>query len=167
MLSNHIAGTFGNVKGSRITKDLIEKHLGARGISDAAQTAIQKIVNGDQLAPAQWDAFFDMIGQNRKETWRGVMDDAQALGRPLDYIAFPEDLRQQWGLGPGHVPGATGMLPGERIGAGMPQGAAAAGPAQPPAAAVDAIKAANGKPVTFSGAGTWKWDGTKAVQVKQ
>lgn len=103
MLSYHMANTFGNVKGARITKDLIAKHMGARSISDSALVAIQKITNGDQLSPSQWDAYFSLVGQNRNETWRGVLDDAQALGRPLEYIAFPKDLRQRWGLGQGRV----------------------------------------------------------------
>ena len=50
-LSTHLATTFGNVKGSRITKDMIQEHLGARSISDAASVAIQKLTNGDVLSP--------------------------------------------------------------------------------------------------------------------
>ena len=120
MLSYHIANTFGNVKGARITKDLIEKHLGARGISDAAAVAINKLRDGDQLSPKQWDAFFSMAGNTRDETWRSVLDDAESLGRPLDYIAFPQDLRTRWGLGPGRV-GQPLAAPGAR-----PSGAAPA-----------------------------------------
>lgn len=103
MLANHISGTFGNVKGARITKDLIEQHMGARNISDSAKVAIQNLTSGGKLSPAQWDAFFSMIGQSRDETWRSILDDAQALGRPLDYIAFPADLRARWGIGQGRV----------------------------------------------------------------
>jgi hypothetical protein len=109
MLSYHMANTFGNVKGARITKDLIQKHMGARSISDSALVAIQKLTNGEQLSPSQWDAYFSMVGQNRDETWRSVLDDATAMQRPTDYIAFPQDLRQRWDLGPGHVrPALTG-----------------------------------------------------------
>jgi hypothetical protein len=105
MLSYHIANTFGgaNMKGGRVTKDLIEKHIGARGVSDSVVTAVQKLVDGDQLSPAQWDAFFSMVKETRDETWRGVLNDATALQRPTDYIAFPQDLRERWDLGPGHV----------------------------------------------------------------
>jgi hypothetical protein len=160
MLSNHIAGTFGNVKGSRITKDMIEKHLHARGISDTFATAINSIRDGDQLSPAQWDAFFDMIGQNRKETWRSVLDDAQALGRPLDYIAFPQDLRQQWGLGPGHVPAATGLLPNEAPAAASQTTAAPGSAAAPPASALK-----EGVHTTFGNGQTWTLKNGQPVQV--
>ena len=34
-LSSHLATTFGNVKGSGITKDMIAEHLGARSVSGA------------------------------------------------------------------------------------------------------------------------------------
>jgi hypothetical protein len=80
-----------------------QKHMGARSISDSALVAIQKLTNGEQLSPSQWDAYFSMVGQNRDETWRSVLDDASHCGRPTDYIAFPQDLRQRWDLGPGHV----------------------------------------------------------------
>jgi hypothetical protein len=103
MLSYHMANTFGAVKGARITKDMIQQHMGARSVSDAALVAIQNLTSGGKLSPKQWDAYFSMVGQNRDETWRGVLDDANSLGRPNDYIAYPQDLRQSWGLGPGHV----------------------------------------------------------------
>jgi hypothetical protein len=134
MLANHLQGTFGNVKGARIGKDLIEQHLGARSVSDSALVAVQKLTSGDKLSPAQWDAFFSMIGQTRDESWRSVLDDAQALGRPLDYIAFPSDLRQRWGLGPGRM--------------GQPLGGAAA-PAAAPAGGV-AVTAPDGKIYQFA-----------------
>jgi hypothetical protein len=68
LLSQHLGTTFGNVKGSRITKDMIQEHLGARSISDDAQAAIQRLVNGDQLSSGQWAAFTDLIGQSRNAT---------------------------------------------------------------------------------------------------
>lgn len=94
MLSNHIAGTFGNVKGGRITKDLIEKHLGARSVSDTLQVAIQRLTTGNVLSPKQWDAFFQMVNDRRNETWQAVLDDGKAEGRPLQYVAFPDDVRR-------------------------------------------------------------------------
>jgi len=48
-LSTHLATTFGNVKGARVTKDMIEHHLGARGVGDSALVAVQKLTNGDVL----------------------------------------------------------------------------------------------------------------------
>jgi hypothetical protein len=133
MLSNHIAGTFGNVKGARITRDMIEKHLGARSVSDSLLTGIQHLTSGQVLSDNQWNAFFEMIGQRREETWQTVMDDGKALGRPLQLVAFPEDFRQRHGL-PSRVPGAGAALQQQPPGAGgagaSPQGrAGGAGPA--------------------------------------
>lgn len=68
-LSTHLATTFGNVKGARVTKDMIEHHLGARGIGDSALVAVQKLTNGDVLSPDQWDAFKSLITQSRNLTW--------------------------------------------------------------------------------------------------
>ena len=114
MLSYHMANTFGNVKGARIGKDLIQKHLGARSVSDAAQVAVQKLYDGDQLSSAQWDAYFSMVRDSRDETWRTLVDDAQADGRPMDYIAVPQDLRQRWDLGPGRINPSLQPQPGQQ-----------------------------------------------------
>lgn len=90
MLSQHLANTFGGVKGSRITKDMIQEHLGARSISDDMVTAINKLRNGDQLAPDQWDAFHTLIGQARAEKWRTAALEGQRLGVQQNYL--PSDL---------------------------------------------------------------------------
>jgi hypothetical protein len=80
MLSNHLSTTFGNVKGARVTKDMIQEHLGARGVSDAAHVAIQKLTNGDVLSPDQWKAFMELIGQSREFSYDGAIDNARANG---------------------------------------------------------------------------------------
>jgi len=86
LLSQHLGTTFGNVKGSRITKDMIQEHLGARGISDDAQTAIQRVVNGDQLSPAQWKAFTDLISQSRSATWNNAVSNAKNQQLPITFL---------------------------------------------------------------------------------
>jgi hypothetical protein len=154
MLSYHIANTFGgaNMRGGRVTKDLIEKHIGARSVSDSALVAVQKLTNGEQLSPQQWDAFYSLVKETRDETWRSVLNDATALQRPTDYIAFPQDLRERWDLGPGHVrppsqhPQQGGTLPQD---------------------AQDAVKNAGGAVVTFGNGQKWKWVNSKPVQVTQ
>lgn len=73
-LSTHLATTFGNVKGSRVTKDMIQEHLGARSVSDQALVAIQRLTNGDVLSPEQWKAFHELIGQSRQFTWQNVVE---------------------------------------------------------------------------------------------
>jgi len=80
MLSNHLSTTFGNVKGARVTKDMIEHHLGARGISDRALVAVQKLTNHDELSPDQWKAFMDLIGQSREFSYAGAIDNARSTG---------------------------------------------------------------------------------------
>lgn len=90
-LSTHLSTTFGNVKGSRVTKDMIHEHLGARSISDDALVAIQKLTNGDQLSPAQWDAFHDLISQSRKLSWDTAVKEANRKKIPVDFL--PPDLK--------------------------------------------------------------------------
>lgn len=96
-LSSHLATTFGNVKGARVTKDMIEHHLGARSIPDSALVAFQKLTNGDVLSPAQWDAFHDLIGQSRKLSWQTAVKEADRKKIPKDFL--PEDLSGLQGSG--------------------------------------------------------------------
>jgi hypothetical protein len=89
-LSTHLATTFGNVKGSRITKDMIQEHLGARSVSDAATVAIQKLTNGDVLSPAQWSAFHDLLSNSRNLSWKTATTEAQRKAIPTNFL--PPDL---------------------------------------------------------------------------
>jgi hypothetical protein len=85
-LSTHLSTTFGNVKGARVTKDMIQEHLGARGISDKALVAVQRITNGDALSPDQWDAFHDLVGQSRMLTWNTAVREADRKHVPMDFL---------------------------------------------------------------------------------
>jgi hypothetical protein len=89
-LSTHLSTTFGNVKGSRITKDMIQEHLGARGISDKALVAFQKLTNGDVLSPDQWEAFHNLIAESRKLSWQTAVREANRKHLPIDFL--PDDL---------------------------------------------------------------------------
>ncbi len=80
MLSQHLATTFGTVKGSRVTKEMIQEHLGARGVGDAAVAAVQRLVNGDALSPDQWAAFHDLVAQSRNARWEAAINEAKNLG---------------------------------------------------------------------------------------
>lgn len=110
--AQHIANTFGGVKGVRINKDLIQEHLGATSVSDDAIKAFQRITTGDQLSPNQWNAFHDLIKQARDASWRGVAANARAAQIPASPDWFPQDLQ---GLASGNLPAV------------VPQGAAVAG----------------------------------------
>lgn len=90
MLSQHLATTFGNVKGSRVTKDMIQEHLGARSITDSGQVAIQRLTNGDQLSPGQWTAFHDLVSQARTQKWETAVKEAKRADVPIDFL--PPDL---------------------------------------------------------------------------
>lgn len=89
-LSTHLTTTFGNVKGARVTKDMIHEHLGARSIGDDALVAVQKLTNGDQLSPGQWDAFHNMIKQSRDLSWQTAVKEAARKKIPIDFL--PPDL---------------------------------------------------------------------------
>ena len=113
-LSTHLSTTFGNVKGSRVTKDMIHEHLGARSISDSALVAVQRLTNGDVLSPDQWDAFHDLIAQSRKLSWNTAVKEAKRKDIPVDFL--PKDLNGLTGdedaapTGGGIVRGSDGKI---------------------------------------------------------
>ena len=106
-LSTHLATTFGNVKGSRVTKDMIAEHLGARSISDDALVAFQKLTNGDKLSPAQWDAFHDLIKQSRNLSWGTAVKEAARKKIPIDFL--PTDLQDRTVNGEHYALGEDGQ----------------------------------------------------------
>jgi len=110
------------VKGARITKDMIEHHLGARGVSDSALVAIQRLTNGDVLSPAQWEAFHGLIKQSRDISWHQAAREADRAGLPLDFL--PEDLQGAYGEGVATTPHAKGsnQVPTAASGAAKPPG---------------------------------------------
>jgi hypothetical protein len=85
-LSTHLATTFGGVKGSRITKDMIQEHLGARGVTDRALVAIQRLTNGDVLSPDQWAAFHELISSTRDIAWQTAVREADRKHIPTDFL---------------------------------------------------------------------------------
>lgn len=88
-LSQHLATTFGSVKGSRVTKDMIQHHLGARSVSDSAQVAVQKLTNGDVLSPSQWNDFNSLISDARSQTWKNTVSLAHSMGLPVTADMLP------------------------------------------------------------------------------
>ena len=85
-LSTHLATTFGNVKGARVTKDMIQEHLGARSVSDDALVAVRKLTSGDVLSPQQWKAFSDLITTSRNLAWDNTVSNAHYQGLPADFL---------------------------------------------------------------------------------
>jgi hypothetical protein len=97
-LSTHLATTFGNVKGARVTKDMIEHHLGARGVGDSALVAVQKLTNGDVLSPDQWDAFKSLISNSRNLSWQTAKKEADRRGVDISG-SLPSDFKGASGGG--------------------------------------------------------------------
>lgn len=91
-LSLHMANTFGNVKGVRVTKDMIAQHLGARGLSDNAIVAVQRLTNGDVLSPQQWTDFHSLIANARNEKWVMAQKEAARTGVNID-ASLPADIK--------------------------------------------------------------------------
>lgn len=89
-LSQHLATTFGVVKGARVTKDMIHEHLGARSVTDSMRVAVQQLINGDQLSPDQWHAFHSLISSARELKWEGATREAVRSGVPINFV--PQDL---------------------------------------------------------------------------
>jgi hypothetical protein len=92
-LSQHLATTFGSVKGARVTKDMIEQHLGARGVGDKAAVAVNSLINGDKLSSDQWDAYHDLIQSSRNASWGTAVKEAARKGIPINFL--PPDLQSK------------------------------------------------------------------------
>lgn len=103
-LSTHLATTFGVVKGARVTKDMIEHHLGARGITDRMVVAVQSLINGDVLSPDQWDAFNHLISNSRKLSWQTAVKEGKRANQSINFL--PADLQKE--LGGEAAPKASG-----------------------------------------------------------
>jgi hypothetical protein len=65
---------------------MIQEHLGARGVTDSAIVAVNKLINGDKLSPAQWEAFHDLIQTSRNLTWDTAVREADRKHVPIDFL---------------------------------------------------------------------------------
>jgi hypothetical protein len=91
-LSAHLQTTFGTVKGARITKDMIEHHLHARGITDDAEVAFNKLMNGGVLSDNQWAAFDHLINNSRGLLWKTAVKEGKRASLPINFL--PADLER-------------------------------------------------------------------------
>lgn len=80
LLSNHLAMTFGGVKGARTGKDLIEAHLKARSLPDALAAAAERVLSGGQLTPGQRQEFVELAKRNVTAMRQKKMDLQGAFG---------------------------------------------------------------------------------------
>jgi uncharacterized protein YaeQ len=67
--------------------------MGAIGISDAAEVAINRLKNGDALSPDQWNAFHDLVTKARQLTWDTAVKQAKRKNIPVDFL--PDDLNKK------------------------------------------------------------------------
>lgn len=70
LLSNHIAMTFGNVKGARTGRDLIEAHIAARALPENLVVAYNHLKNGGTLSDAQRQNFIHLAQTTLGEAQR-------------------------------------------------------------------------------------------------
>jgi hypothetical protein len=90
LLSNHIAMTFGDVKGARTGTQLIEAHLNARSLPDKLAVMARGVINGDRLSDAQRKGFL-----------------AAARDRVMELQESYDQQKTAWNYAP---PGESGML---------------------------------------------------------
>jgi hypothetical protein len=107
-LSQHIGTTFGQIKGSRQNKDLIQEHKDAIGLPDKIQRFAASIARGDQLSASQMKEFGDQIKSMRKYTWEITKKEGDRKGVPQDYM--PSDLSGDSGGSGGVVRGPDGQI---------------------------------------------------------
>jgi hypothetical protein len=91
LLSQHLGTTFGQVKGSRMNKDLIQEHKDAIGMQDRIERFGNMLSTGQQLSPAQRKEFGDLIANMRNLTWQMVAHEAGRSKVPIDML--PADTR--------------------------------------------------------------------------
>lgn len=80
LLSNHIAMTFGGVKGARTGRDMIEAHLKARSLPDSLAAAAERVLNGGQLTPGQREEFLNLAKSNVSAMHQKQMDLQDSFG---------------------------------------------------------------------------------------
>ena len=89
-LSQHIGTTFGQVKNSRQTRDLIEQHKNAIGLVDRLERFGNSLVTGDELSESQMKEFGDQIAAFRKLQWEQATKEAKRQNENIDFL--PPDL---------------------------------------------------------------------------
>ena len=98
-LSQHIGTTFGQIKGSRMNKDLINEHKDAIGITDRLERFAASLSRGDQLSASQMKEFGDQIHAFRNLSWQTAVKEAKRANLPVDFL--PRDLAGGGGAGGG------------------------------------------------------------------
>lgn len=90
-VSNHIAMTFGGVKGARVGRDLIEAHIKARDLDQATEAAAQGVLSGGVITYQQAQQMMGTAKINRSRMWQQARQAAEQYGVP-DAVKMPSDL---------------------------------------------------------------------------
>lgn len=123
-LSQHLNTTFGQVKGSRMNRDLIQEHRDAIGALDRLELEAGKLAGrGDQLTADQMVEFGRLIQNMRHLTWETATKEALRHGLPVDFLPQgeekladmpkPKDLRQP--ARPANSPAASTTPPANLV----------------------------------------------------
>lgn len=82
LLSNHIAMTFGNVKGARTGTEIIEAHRDAIAADERISRAVNQVMNGAQLTADQRHEFVDLARRRVDEIKRSGGAFKEAVAAP-------------------------------------------------------------------------------------
>jgi hypothetical protein len=109
LLSQHLATTFGQVKGSRMNRDLIQEHKDAIGLQDRIERFGNNLASGAQLSPDQRKEFGQLISNMRNMTWQIASKEAMRNKQPINFL--PADAQVTMRDGKGH----SRAIPGSRV----------------------------------------------------
>lgn len=109
LLSQHLGTTFGQVKGSRMNKDLIEEHKDAIGIQDKIERYGNNIASGQMLSPDQRKEFGDLISNMRNLTWRIATKEAARNNQPINFLPADVQITMR------DARGVSRPVPGDRV----------------------------------------------------
>lgn len=95
LLSQHLATTFGQVKGSRMNRDLIQEHKDAIGLQDKLERFANNLASGQQLSPDQREEFNGLISNMRNLTWQIATKEAVRRNQPIDFLPANVQIKMQ------------------------------------------------------------------------
>jgi hypothetical protein len=144
-LAQHIGTTFGQTKGSRQTRDLIQDHKDAIGVMDKIERYGNHLVRGDELSASQMKEFGDLISNFRKLSWQTAVKEGHRSNQQIDFL--PADLQKEFGSTTQQKPNAAQP---QRSSFKVPDGAP-----QAPSADGHKLKV-NGQVVAISKGGQWQ-----------
>jgi hypothetical protein len=109
LLSQHLATTFGQVKGSRMNKDLIQEHKDAIGTQDKIERFANNLASGQQLSPDQRKEFDGLITNMRNLTWQIAAKEAVRRKQPIDFLPAGVEVKMK------DSAGKVREVPGDRV----------------------------------------------------